>query len=372
MTTYNVLVTGGAGFIGSFIVDALVKEGHAVTILDNLTEQVHQGKKPDYLNPEATFVQGDVLNYDEFKKEILKADVLFHEASAVGVGQSMYKIKHYTDTNVMGTANLLHVLANENHNLKKVVVAASMSSYGEGAYTCEDCGVAFPPLRSAEQMQKKEWKLQCDCDKSLTPIPTKETKPLNPNSIYAISKATQEQMVLTVGKAYGIPSVSLRYFNAYGPRQSLSNPYTGVAAIFMSRIKNNHQPVVYEDGMQTRDFVSVHDVAHANLLAMHSSAANYEMMNIGSGMPTTIKGVAEILAKIHNSNVLPQITETSRKGDVRHCFADMTKAKKLLDFETTVSFEDGMRELAQWSEKTEAVDKVDKATSELKSKGLGK
>lgn len=371
MTTYKILVTGGAGFIGSFIVDELLKKGHEVTIFDNLTEQVHKGKLPSYLNPSAKLIKGDVTDYETFKSAVLDSEIVFHEASAVGVGQSMYEIRHYVQDNVMGTANLMHIVANEPHNLKKILVAASMSSYGEGAYQCGKCGVVYPSLRSEQQMSRAEWEPVCGkCSSVLKPIPTPEDKQLNQNSIYAITKSTQEQMVLTVGKAYGVPSVSLRYFNVYGPRQSLSNPYTGVAAIFMSRIKNNSQPIIFEDGLQTRDFISVHDIARANLIAMESKSADYETFNVGSGKPTTIKGVAEVLAKLYGKDIKPLVTRKFRKGDVRHCYADISKIRSSLDFEPKISFEDGMKELAEWSEKAESLDMVDMANEELKKKGL--
>ncbi|MBN2454480.1 SDR family NAD(P)-dependent oxidoreductase [Candidatus Woesearchaeota archaeon] len=368
---YKVLVTGGAGFIGSFIVDELLKKGHDVTVFDNLTEQVHRGKKPSYLNKEAKFIKGDVSDYGQFRQAVADSEIVFHQASAVGVGQSMYEIKHYCDANVMGTANLLHIIANENHSIKKILVAASMSSYGEGAYECAKCGIVYPPLRPEKQMREKVWELLCpNCSSKLKPIPTPESKPLHQNSIYAITKSTQEQITLTVGKAYGVPSVSLRYFNVYGPRQSLSNPYTGVAAIFMSRIKNGNSPVIFEDGLQTRDFISVHDVARANLMAMESKSADYQAFNVGSGNPKTIKGIAETLAKLYGKKISPKITEKFRKGDVRHCFADTSKIESKLGFKTQVSFEDGMTELAGWAEKEEAVDMLEKAESEMKSKGL--
>lgn len=367
---YKILVTGGAGFIGSFIVDELVKEGHDVTILDNLEPQVHQGNVPSYLNKSAKFVKGSVLDYELFKKHVAESDIVFHEAAMVGVGQSMYQVARYASANIMGTAYLLDILANEEHNVKKVMVAASMSSYGEGAYKCEKCGFASPPLRTEEQMKTKKWELLCACGRALTPIPTPESKPLHPNSIYAITKANQEQMVLTICKSYGIPAVALRYFNVYGPRQSLSNPYTGVAAIFMSRIKNGNQPIIFEDGLQTRDFVSVHDIAQANLLAMKSSSADYEVLNVGSGKATSIKNIAETLAKLYRKDIAPDVTNKFRKGDVRHCFADISKIRKLLNYEPTVSFEQGMKELITWSDTQRSVDKVEQATKELRDKGL--
>jgi len=370
--SYKVLVTGGAGFIGSYIVDKLIKEGHEVRILDNLEPQVHEtGDTPDYLNQEAEFIKGDVNNYEQFRDSLKDIDIVFHKASMVGVGQSQYQISKYVQTNMIGTANLLDILVNTDHDIKKVIVAASMSSYGEGSYECPSCGIQNPPLRTEEQMKAKQWELKCPCCSAIMkPVPTKEDKMLDSNSIYAVSKKVQEEMCIMIGKTYGIPTVSLRYFNVYGPRQSLSNPYTGVAAIFMSRIKNNNPPLIFEDGLQTRDFISVHDIADVNLLSMNSNAADYEMFNVGCGKQITISGVAETIAKLCNKDIKPEITNKYRKGDVRHCYADITKIKGKLDFSPKVSFEAGMKELIGWSDTVEADDKVDLATKELREKGL--
>ncbi|MBW2970928.1 SDR family NAD(P)-dependent oxidoreductase [Candidatus Woesearchaeota archaeon] len=369
--TKKILVTGGAGFIGSFLVDELVKRGNAVRILDNLEEQVHQKKKPGYLNTEAEFILGDVRNEEDWDTALKDIEVVFHLAAAVGVGQSMYQVSHYVNTNTLGTAKLLDALANKEHDVKKMVVAASMSSYGEGAYKCPDCGVVYPPLRTETQMQAKKWELFCpNCSKPLKPVPTDENKIQYCNSIYAITKKDQEDLVLNIGQAYGIPSVALRFFNVYGPRQSLSNPYTGVAAIFMSRIKNGNAPIVYEDGLQTRDFVSVHDIVRALCLAMDKSAANYERFNVGTGKPLTIKSIAETLAKLYGVDIRPKITQKFRKGDVRNCYADISKIRSKLGFEPRVEFEKGMAEFIAWSREAESVDKFEKATQELKQKGL--
>lgn len=365
----RILVTGGCGFIGSHLVDALVKT-HSVKVLDSLEYQVHEGKLPDYLNSEAKYIFGDMRDKDTLERAIEDVDVIFHEASAVGVGQSMYQIKKYVDINTLGTANLLDILVNKEHNVKKLIVAASMSSYGEGSYECEDCGAVDPPLRSLEQMQQGTWELNCPkCGKTVKPMPTSENKIQNCNSIYALTKKDQEDMVLMIARAYGLPAAALRYFNVYGPRQSLSNPYTGVAAIFMSRIKNNNPPIVYEDGLQTRDFVSVHDIVQANILAMEKSRADYEVFNVGTGVPLTIKSIAETIVKTYGSDIEPGITNKFRKGDVRHCYADISKIKKL-GYKQSVTFEEGMKELIEWSSKQTAVDKFDIANKELKERGL--
>lgn len=369
----KILVTGGAGFIGSHIIDQLLEKGHDVVVMDNLDPQVHEnGNLPDYLAKNLEFLRGDVTKKEEFSKTLQDIDVVYHEASAVGVGQSMYKIAHYMNSNCMGTANLLDYLANENHNVKKVVVAASMSSYGEGLYECESCGKVRPNLRSEDDVNSGNWDPLCPhCKKQLKAIPTPETAEQYCNSIYAIGKKVQEDMVLNVGKTYGIPSVALRYFNVYGPRQSLSNPYTGVAAIFMSRIKAGNKPVIYEDGLQTRDFISVHDIARANVMAMEQKSADYQRFNVGSGIPLTIKSIAETLAKLYGKEeITPDIQNKFRKGDVRHCYADISKIQNKLNWNPTISFEEGMKEYIEWSRKQESVDMFDKAAQELKDKKL--
>ncbi|MAG08766.1 nucleoside-diphosphate-sugar epimerase [Candidatus Woesearchaeota archaeon] len=367
----KVLVTGGAGFIGSFLVDQLVQQGDDVRILDNLDPQVHQDSLPEYLNEKAEFVRGDMRNIEDIKGAIKDVDIIIHHAAMVGVGQSMYQIKKYVEVNSLGTANLLDLLVNQEHNVKKLVVASSMSTYGEGSYKCESCGVVSPLIRTEEQMRKSDWELHCpDCGAYLKPAQTKESKKQDINSVYALTKKDQEDMCLNVGKTYGIPTTALRYFNVYGPRQSLSNPYTGVIAIFMSRIKNNNQPLVFEDGNQTRDFISVHDIVDATLLVMKSKSADYDVFNIGTGRPTSIKRVAEVVARLCGKEIMPNITKKFRKGDIRHCIADVSKIKSKLGFEPKTEFEEGVKEIIEWSSNVEAKDMVDKATNELKEKGL--
>jgi len=363
-------VTGGAGFIGSHIVDRLINCGHKVTIFDNLSPQVHKdGKIPDYISSDARFVNGDIRNYEELKKVVLDSEVIFHKASAVGVGQSQYEIKHYTDVNEGGTANLLDIIVNNKTRVEKLIVAASMSSYGEGNYNCSECGTVRPALRV--RCDTREWEPKCPkCSGCLEAIATDEMAAQYCNSIYSLSKKNQEDMCHIIGKTYDIPTVALRYFNVYGTRQSLSNPYTGVAAIFMSRIKNNNKPVIYEDGNQTRDFVSVHDIVKANILSMDKEEANFQTFNIGSGRATKIRDVAGIIAKFYGSSITPSITQTFRKGDVRHCFADISKARKKLSFEVSVPFDEGMVELAEWSKEAFSEDSFHIAHQELVSKGI--
>jgi len=366
----KILVTGGAGFIGSHLVDALVEEGHEVVVLDSLDPQVHQDK-PDYMNSMATYHFGRVGDLAILERVLEGVEVIFHEAAAVGVGQSMYEIERYVEANTFETAKMLDQIVNHENQVKRIVVASSMSIYGEGAYECEDCGLVYPELRSDEQMKRRIWEMQCpECGKTTKPLPTDEEKPLKPRSIYAITKRDQEEMCLSVGQAYGIPTTALRYFNVYGPRQSLSNPYTGVCAIFSSRIKNNNPPLIFEDGLQTRDFISVHDIIKANILAMKKRSGDYETFNVGTGNAISILEVAEKLTELYNSDVKPEIVNKFRAGDIRHCFADTRKIEQKLGFKPEHSFEEGMRELVAWGEKAEAEDGFEQAYEELKVKGL--
>lgn len=372
MSGKRVLVTGGLGFIGSFLVDELLRQGHSVRVFDNLDHQVHPGgKPPDYYNWAVDFVRGDVREMDALRRALRNVDVVFHEAAAVGMGQSQYQVKRYVDTNIGGTANLLDLIVNSRQSIEKVVVAASMSSYGEGVYRCASCGPVRPGLRSEAQVAAGVWDPPCPkCGGALTAVPTDESAAPLGTAVYATTKRVQEELVLNLGYTYGIPVVALRYFNVYGPRQSLSNPYTGVGAIFMSRIKNGRRPVVYEDGLQTRDFVSVHDVVRANIRAMECNEADYQAFNVGSGVPLTVSDIAATLAKLYGAAILPEITRRFRKGDVRHCYADISKIRDRLGFDPQVSFEEGMRELIEWSRGADAQDSFDRAARELRDKGL--
>jgi dTDP-L-rhamnose 4-epimerase len=366
----KILVTGGAGFIGSHIVDQLIHDGHEVRILDNLEKQVHKSK-PEYINTQADFVKGDIRKYSDLHAGLEDIEIIFHEAAMVGVGQSMYQVNKYVDVNTLGTAKLLDYLIKKENSVKKLVIASSMSIYGEGAYHCEDHNAVFPSLRQENQLKNKDWDVLCPiCKKNVDPISTPETKPLQPTSIYAISKKDQEEMALAIGRAYGIPTTALRYFNTYGPRQSLSNPYTGVCAIFSSRILNDHSPVVFEDGLQTRDFISVHDIVQANILAMEQSNANYQVFNVGSGSPVTITNISKTLATLYKKSIQPEITEKYRAGDIRHCFADISKISKTLGFKPRIKFEKGMMELVQWGLGQSTTDKFTHAYEELLKRGL--
>jgi dTDP-L-rhamnose 4-epimerase len=368
----SILVTGGAGFIGSHLVDELVKQGHRVRILDSLVDQVHHGKKPDYINPEAEFIQGDMCDADLVGKALEGIDVVYHEASEVGVGQSMYEIVRYVKANDLGTAVLLEEMLKKRDQFKKLMVASSMSIYGEGAYISEKTGeMVFPEIRPTEQLLQRDWEVKDkDGITNLQPALTPEHKTLIPTSVYAVNKKVQEQYCLIVGKAYNIPTVALRYFNVYGTRQALSNPYTGVCAIFSSRLMNNEAPMVFEDGNQSRDFVHVSDIVQANILALESEKANYEAINVGTGNPLTVVQVSNLIAKGLGKNIEPQVVGKYREGDIRHCVADISKAKELLGYEPKVKLEDGMQELLAWVSEQQATDMVKKATSELAARNL--
>ncbi len=370
----KILVTGGAGFIGSHLIDMLLEKDYHVIALDILDSQVHGQRKtpPPFLNSDAEFIYGNISKRGDIASIIKDVDGVFHLAAAVGVGQSMYEPEYYIRSNTLGTAVLLDLLVNEEHDVKKLIVASSMSIYGEGKYVCEHDGPVYPKLRSEEQLEKKEWDSKCPiCGAMIKPVPTDEEKPLHPTSIYAMSKRHQEEMCLLIGEAYGIPSVALRYFNAYGPRQSLSNPYTGVVAIFSSRILNNNPPIVYEDGNQRRDFIHVKDIGRASLLAFEKSVANYKYYNVGSGSSISIIELAKLLINLYGKDLKPLITEQFRTGDIRHCYSDNSKIKKDLGFEPQINFETGLKELANWVETQEKIDdKFQTAEEELKTKGL--
>jgi len=304
----NILVTGGAGFIGSHLVDGLIENGHRVRVLDALVSQVHETAQPKNLNPRAEFLRGDICDPELVRRALVDVDAVYHEAAEVGIGQSMYEISKFVRANDLGTAVLLEALSERRKQVRKLIVASSMSIYGEGTYECPNCGVKHPQLRAEAQLMNRQWEFSCsDCGSELNPLPTNEDKPLFPTSVYAISKQDQEQYCLVVGRAYGIPTVALRYFNVYGTRQALSNPYTGICAIFSSRLLQDESPMIFEDGEQTRDFVHVSDVVRANLLALESSRADYQALNIGTGRPTSVREIARLLTEGLGKNLKPEI-----------------------------------------------------------------
>jgi len=374
MPIRDVLVTGGAGYIGSHLVDALVARSYRVTVLDNLEPQVHRsGTWPSYANPKARYVRGDVRDRAVFEPLVLEADAVVHFGAAVSVGQSMYQVDRYVDVNTRGTALLLDILVNTTHHVEKVIVASSIGVYGEGAYRCSTHGPVAPAIRTAEQLAARDWEQRCPlCREHVASVPTPEDKALYRDNIYSMTKYHQEEMVLLIGKTYGIPAVAPRFFNVYGPRQSLSNPYAGVAAIWLSRLLNGKPPVVFEDGGQLRDFVSIHDVVACLVLMLETSGADYLPVNVGSGDTVTILDIARRLNRILGTAIEPQVTQQGRLFDIRHNTADITRAQSLLGFLPKVSLDDGFAELVEWAKTTPdvATDFFDKALDELKQKGL--
>ncbi|MFO7177352.1 MAG: NAD-dependent epimerase/dehydratase family protein [Pseudomonadota bacterium] len=367
----HVLITGGAGFIGSHVVDELLEHGYAVRVLDNLTPQVHgpMARRPDYLDPRAELVVGDVRDVARVRRALDGVDLVVHLAAAVGVGQSMYQIREYVETNDVGTAVLLEELARR--KVTRLVVASSMSVYGEGRYRDAD-GVVYDDVeRSLDDLRGGRWEPRTRSGGDLIPVPTPEEKAPCLSSVYALSKYDQERLCLMVGRAYGIPTVALRFFNTYGPRQALSNPYTGVLAIFASRLLNDKPPLIFEDGAQRRDFVSVHDVARACRLALVSPAAPGTAINVGSGRAVRIVDVARRLADmLGKSSLAPEVSGKYRVGDIRHCFADIGRARQLLGYEPLVDFDAGLTRLTAWLRSQKAVDGWETACRELEARGL--
>lgn len=364
------LVTGGAGFIGSHLVKRLVERGDEVVVLDCLEEQVHGGTPPE---PEdgVEMLVGDVGEPELADRALERVDRVVHLAAAVGVGQSMYEIDRYVRQNTMATATFLEQMVSRQRRPSRLVVASSMSIYGEGAYECPEHGQMAPSPRPEHQLLAREWECRCpECGCALTPVGTPETKPIVPTSIYAITKRDHEELCLVAGSAYDVPTVALRFFNVYGPGQALSNPYTGVAAIFASRLMNGHAPTVFEDGHQSRDFIHVSDIVNGILLALESDIAVGSAVNLGTGRSVTVREVADALAKGLGSEIEPNYTSQYRAGDIRHCYADPTRAEHLLGFRAATRLEDGMADLVEWLEEQEATDRVDAATMELEVRGL--
>ncbi len=366
----QILVTGGAGFIGSHLCEALLAAGHRVRALDSLTPQVHpSGRRPDYLDPEVELRVGDVRDPEAVRAALAGVEVVYHLAAAVGVGESMYELEKYVSTNSQGTAVLLEAAVRG--GVQRLIVASSMSVYGEGLYREAEGGLHFGTERPLAQLQAGEWEVRDAQGQPLLPLPTPESKPPSLASVYALSKYDQERLCLLVGQAYHIPTVALRFFNVYGPRQALSNPYTGVLAIFSSRLLNGAPPLVYEDGHQRRDFVNVKDVAQALRLALHAEEAAGRVINVGSGRDVSILEVAERLARVlHRPEIEPQVTGKCRLGDIRHCFADISLARRVLGYAPAYTLEAGLQELAPWLERQTASDRVAEANAQLAARGL--
>ena len=367
----RILITGGAGFIGSHLADELLEQGYRVRALDNLSEQVHgpEASRPGYLSPEVELVEGDVRDPEAVRTALKGIDSVFHFAARVGVGQSMYEIERYTSVNNLGTAVLLEALIEK--PVERLIVASSMSIYGEGLFRDADGDLVPGGERDRDQLVAHEWEVRDARGRDLTPVPTPETKQPNLSSVYALSKYDQERLCLMIGRAYSIPTVALRFFNVYGTRQALSNPYTGVLAIFASRLLNGNAPLIFEDGRQMRDFVHVSDVARACRLALEVPEARDQIFNIGSGRRYTVLEIARAMAAtLGREGIQAEVTGNYRVGDIRHCFADITLARRVLGYQPGMPLEQGLIELASWLAGQVAYDRVAEARAELAARGL--
>ena len=369
--TLHALVTGGAGFVGAHLTDALLAEGYRVRVIDNLDPQSHEGGEAVNVDPAAELVVADFRDRDAVARALDGIDVVFHQGGMVGNGQSMYELHRYIDVNSGGTAVLLEEILKRRDRIRRLVVASSMVVYGEGAYRCAEHGIIAPDLRSDARLASHAWEPECPrCGAEVEPVPTAEDSPLRPTSTYAISKRDCEELCLVTGRAHGFPVVALRYLNIYGPRQALSNPYTGVAAVFSARLLNGRAPLIYEDGRQKRDLVHVSDVVRANLLALDSAEAVGHAINVGTGTSITVRELAETLANDLGVDIAPAVTGRYRAGDIRHCWADMSKAERLLGFRARADRPAKLRELAEWVAGESPVDRTDAAGAELAARGL--
>jgi len=365
----EILITGGAGFIGSHLADDLIARGHRVRVLDVLNPQVHgDSTRPAYLHPDADLIVGDVRDSTTLRSALDGVDAVFHFAASVGVGQSMYEIEHYTSTNTLGTAVLLQELVRR--PVRRLIVASSMSVYGEGLYARADGSVVDGVERSIDKLRVDDWEPRDVDGEPLRPVPTPESKSPSLTSVYALSKFDQERLCLMIGRAYNIPTVALRFFNVFGARQALSNPYTGVLAIFASRLLNDRAPLIFEDGKQRRDFVSVLDVVQACRLALDVEAAAGDVFNVGSGQSHSVEDVARLMSAAMGKDIAADVCGKYRVGDIRHCFADITHAQEVLGYAPSVTLEHGIIELVEWLREQDAHDRVSDASRELAERGL--
>lgn len=376
----KVLITGGAGFIGSHIALQLIEKGYNVTVLDNLLEQIH-GEDPDKTSPlycsikeKTQFIKADVCDKTALEDAVKVVDFIIHLAAETGTGQSMYEIKRYIDVNIGGTALLLDILTNTKHHVKRVVVAESRAIYGEGKYHCEKCGDVYPMERKDEDMAKGDFECHCPkCGGKVTLVATTEDSAIHPSSVYGIGKQVQGQLVHLICKNIGVESVSYRYQNVYGPGQSLTNPYTGILSIFSTRIKNHNPINIFEDGKETRDFVYIDDVVDATVKGLEVPEANGHVFNIGTGIATDVLTVAKTLCKHYGIDVPLNVSGNYRLGDIRHNYADITLAQKILGFEPKWSFNQGIRQFTQWVNRQELQkDNYEASLVEMKRKGLFK
>lgn len=375
----RILITGGAGFIGSNLTLKLLEKGYKVTILDNLSPQIH-GNNPENselymsIKNKVNFILGTVTSKKDWRRAIKNVDIIVHLAAETGTGQSMYEIEKYVDTNIKGTAIMWDILTNEKHNIKKVIVAASRAIYGEGKYYCEVHKEVYPRERELKDLEKKDFSVKCPiCHKNVKLLGTTEDSKIDPTSLYGLTKSVQEEMSLLLGKNINIPVVTYRYQNVYGPGQSLKNPYTGILSIFSTRIKNGNNINIFEDGKESRDFVYISDVVDATILGIKKEEANYQSFNVGTGVNIDVLTVAETLKKLYKSDIKIEISGNFRLGDIRHNFADISKAKKLLGYEPKYTFEKGMKKFVEWVDKQPIEqDNYEVSILEMKAKGLYK
>ncbi|MCB2357874.1 NAD-dependent epimerase/dehydratase family protein [Clostridium estertheticum] len=375
----NVLITGGAGFIGSNLALKLIDKGFEVTILDNLSPQIHS-ENPDNsytyntIKGKVNFIKGDVSSINDWRKALVNADVVVHLAAETGTGQSMYEIDKYVATNIGGTAKLLEILTNEKHHVKKIIVAASRAVYGEGKFKCEEHGIVYPKSRINEDMVKGDFEVKCPiCGKTVKMLLTDESSKLQPTSVYGFTKQAEEQLCMIVGKSIGIPVVAFRFQNVYGPGQSLKNPYTGILSIFSTRIKNGNDINIFEDGLETRDFVYIDDITNAVILGIEKKAANYHTFNVGSGEKTDVLTVANTLKEKYRANIQINVSGNYRLGDIRHNVGDLKLIHGLLGYEPKVDFKQGISNFVDWVERQAVeVDNYEASIEEMKKKGLYK
>lgn len=375
----NILITGGAGFIGSRLANSLIARGHRVRVLDNLSPQIH-GAEPASsalfrsLHDDVEFIRGSVTNREHLVQALTGVDTVVHLAAETGTGQSMYAIQHYSDVNIGGTSMLLDLIANERFPIRKIVVASSRAVYGEGKYSCSAHGNVYPGARLAENMQQGDFEVHCPhCGIPVEMVPTDEETPVRPASVYGITKLTQEQMVLTVGKALGISALAFRYQNVYGPGQSLANPYTGILSIFSTRIRNGSGINIFEDGKESRDFVFIDDVVSATVKGVEHDEALVDVFNVGAGVATDVLTIANTLQALLGVTVPVQVTGQFRVGDIRHNVADLAKVRQALAFEPSVTIEEGLRQFVSWVKGEQVqTDRYEESLDELRAKGLFK
>lgn len=374
----RILITGGAGFIGSSLALKLIEKGHEVTVLDNLSTQIH-GETPQnselygLIKDKVNFIKGDVRNRKDWLKALKEQQIIVHFAAETGTGQSMYEIEKYTDVNINGTAIFLDILANDkSQNVEKIIIASSRSIYGEGKYKCQEHGIVYPLERNEQDMLRKDFSVKCPiCMRDAELQPTDENSKIHPSSIYGLTKQAQEDMCMIAGKTLGIPVVAFRYQNVYGPGQSLSNPYTGILSIFSTRIKNGNDINIFEDGEESRDFVFIEDVVNATILGIEKESANYNIYNVGSGVRTSVLEVARTLVSTYGNSVNYSISGNFRLGDIRDNYADLTKIKNDLDYRPKVTFKEGIKSFCDWVSTQEVhKDDYNKSITEMKEKGL--